>query len=65
MGKIAKVLDAVLRGSSDSNIRFADLCALLLHLGFQERIRGDHHIFTRHGVEQFVNIQPRAGKAKP
>ncbi len=65
MSKPAKILARVLRGNADANIRFDDLRALLLHLGFQERIRGDHHIFTRDGVAEILNLQPRAGKAKP
>ncbi len=64
MSKITKTLDRVLRGNADANIRFADLCALLVHLNFIERIRGDHHIFTREGVAEILNLQPRGGKAK-
>lgn len=33
--------------------------------GFDERIRGDHHIFTRPGVEEILNLQPKGAKAKP
>jgi hypothetical protein len=62
--KVTKTLDKVLRGNADANIRFGDLCALLQHLGFSERIRGDHHIFTRDGVAEILNLQPRGGKAK-
>jgi hypothetical protein len=40
------VLVRVLRGASDAAIRFDDLRTLLRRLGFQERIRGSHHIFT-------------------
>ncbi|MEM1210213.1 MAG: type II toxin-antitoxin system HicA family toxin, partial [Planctomycetota bacterium] len=48
------------------NVRFADLCGLLLALGFDERTKGSHHIFTRDGVEEIVNLQPLpGGKAKP
>jgi HicA toxin of bacterial toxin-antitoxin, len=60
-----KTLEAILRGTADANIRFTDLCRLLANLGFTERIRGDHHIFTREGVSEIINIQPRGGKAKP
>jgi hypothetical protein len=48
------VLLRVLRGSSDANIRFSDLRALLLRLGFQERIKGSHHIFTREDVDEIL-----------
>jgi len=60
----AKALDRVLRGTSDANIRFDDLCRVLKRLGFEERIRGDHHIFTRDGVEEILNLQPRGSLAK-
>lgn len=58
------VLLRVLRGSSDANIRFSDLRALLLRLGFQERIKGSHHIFTREDVDEMLNLQPRKSLAK-
>lgn len=61
----AKTLDRVLRGTSDANIRFDDLCRVLKRLGFEERIRGSHHIFTRDGVEEILNLQPRRSRAKP
>jgi hypothetical protein len=65
MSRSAKTLERVLRGTADANIAFADLCGLLSHLGFVERVRGSHHIFTREGVEEILNIQPKGGKAKP
>jgi predicted RNA binding protein YcfA (HicA-like mRNA interferase family) len=34
-------------------------------LGFEERIKGSHHILTKDGVEEIINIQSKAGKAKP
>jgi hypothetical protein len=64
VSRATKTRARVLRGTSDANIRFGDLCALLSHLGFEERIRGDHHIFTREGVEEILNLQPRGGLAK-
>ena len=54
----------VLGGSSDANIRFSDLRSLLLALGFEERIKGSHHIFTRTGVDEILNLQPRGSMAK-
>jgi hypothetical protein len=55
-----------LRGTSDRNICFNELRALLQSLGFDERIRGSHHIFSRDGVEEILNLQPReGGLAKP
>jgi hypothetical protein len=64
MAKRNKILDRILRGTSDSNIAFADLCHLLFLLGFDERIRGDHHIFTKDGVVEILNIQPKGSQAK-
>ena len=65
MARWQKTLDRILRGTADANIDFGDLCALLKALKFIERIRGDHHIFTRDDVEEILNLQPRDGKAKP
>jgi predicted RNA binding protein YcfA (HicA-like mRNA interferase family) len=59
------ILLRVLRGASDANIRFSDLCALLSRLGFAERIKGSHHIFTREDVAEILNLQPRNSFAKP
>lgn len=55
----------VLRGVSDANIVFSDLITLLRFLGFEERIRGSHHIFTKDDIEEILNIQPCGNKAKP
>ena len=55
----------VLRGSSDAGIRFDDLRTLLRRLGFAERIKGSHHIFTRAGVDEILNLQPKGSMAKP
>lgn len=64
MSKYDKLLLRILRGTSDTNIGFADLCQMLTHLGFDERIRGSHHIFTKEAVAEILNLQPKAGKAK-
>ncbi len=66
MPNLDQVLKRVLGGRSDNNIGFDDLCNVLRRLGFSERIRGDHHIFTRPDVREILNLQPlRDGKAKP
>ncbi len=55
----------MLSGSADQNIRFDELCRLLAALRFVERVRGDHHIFTRDDVVEIINLQPRGdGMAK-
>jgi len=46
-------------------VPFETFCALLKRLGFDERIKGGHHIFTMEGVEEILNLQPKDGKAKP
>jgi len=59
------LLETILAGGSETNIPFTGLCGLLRRLGFQERIRGSHHIFTMEGVEEILNLQPRGAQAKP
>ena len=44
---------------------FGALCRLLDQLGFDERVRGDRHIFTMAGVDEIINLQPRGNKGKP
>jgi predicted RNA binding protein YcfA (HicA-like mRNA interferase family) len=65
MGIYDKLLAKILRGASDTNIPFVELCHLLVKLGFTSRIRGDHHIFTKDNVEEILNLQPKGSKAKP
>ena len=60
-----KLLDRILAGRADANIPFHELCELLRWLGFEERIRGSHNIFTKGGVEEILNLQPKEGRAKP
>ena len=60
-----KLLERILRGTSDANIPFAGICQLLRKLGFEERIRGSHHIFTKQDVDEILNLQPKGAKAKP
>lgn len=64
MAKHARLKQKILAGSSDGNIDFPGLCRLLRHLGFEERVRGSHHIFTREGTEEIINLQSKEGKAK-
>ncbi len=59
------LLIRILHGSSDTNIRFSELRALLTRLGFAERVKGSHHIFTRDGVAEILNLQPQNSLAKP
>jgi hypothetical protein len=64
MGKAEKTLSLVLRGTSDANIPFKDLCSLLVKLGFSERVRGDHFIYFKEGVGEILNLQPIRSTAK-
>ena len=65
MGKWEKVLEQILRGRSDANVPFEDLCGLLEHLGFTRRIRGSHHVFRKEGIAERPNIQRSGHLAKP
>ena len=65
MSQYEKLLFAVLSGRRDSNIAFSDLQKLLELLGFSVRVKGDHFIYWREGVEEILNIQPDGNKAKP
>lgn len=64
MSRHERLLQTILLGRSDANIRFAELRSLLLRLGFDERVRGSHHIFTRDDIEEQINLQEKGGAAK-
>ena len=65
MSQYEKLLLFIMSGTKDKSILFADLRAVLDRLGFQCRIKGDHFIYTKDGVEEIINIQPVGNKAKP
>jgi len=61
-----KTLNRVLSGLADKNIRFQNLTRLLNDFGFSVRIKGDHQIFYKEGIEEIINLQPLGdGRAKP
>ena len=64
MGKYEKLLQKILLGTSDNNVKFVELRQLLIKLGFTERIKGDHQIFTKNNVAEIINIQLKKNKAK-
>lgn len=64
MAKRDTLLAQVLSGTADANVPFDGLRGLLRRLGFDERIRGSHHIFTKTGVEEILNLQPKGRNAK-
>ena len=65
MAKWDKLLDRILRGTSDANIPFDDLRNLLIRLGFEERTRGSHHVFRKAGIVEKPNLQQSGSHAKP
>jgi len=62
---VEKTIERLLRGESDANFRFVEVCNLLQAKGFRMRTQGSHHIFTRPGVRERLNLQRDDGKAKP
>lgn len=64
MGKFEKLYQQILSGKSDTNIRFDDLRGLLISLGFEESVRGSHHIFHKAGIREQPNLQRDGSKAK-
>ena len=52
---VDKILEKLLRGQSDANVRFDDICQLLQAKGFRMRVSGSHHIFTQSGVMERLN----------
>ncbi|HSW44064.1 MAG TPA: type II toxin-antitoxin system HicA family toxin [Phycisphaerae bacterium] len=65
MAQPRKTLDRLLRGQSDADIRFSDLRRLLLAVGFEERIRGGHYIYSHEKVVEIINLPSKGGMAKP
>ena len=64
MSKFEKLLFKLFQGNADTNFSFSELCKLLEELGFENRIKGSHHIYFRKDVEEIINIQPEKSKAK-
>lgn len=65
MATIEKLIAAIMSGTQDRNIKFSDLQKILDVLGFQHRIKGDHFIYLKDGIDEIINIQPDGNKAKP
>jgi len=61
----SRVYNAVMSGQSDNNIKYTDFQNLITDLGFVfERQRGSHVVYYHDKVDEFMNIQPDANKAK-
>ena len=56
MARTHKLLEQILRGDADANIPFSGMVQLLHRLGFEERVKGSHHIFRRQGVAEILNL---------
>lgn len=65
MATIEKLIAAIMSGTQDRNIKFSDLQKILDVLSFQHRIKGDHFIYWKDGIDEIINIQPDGNKAKP
>ena len=65
MSRYDKLFIQIMSGTSDNNIEFSDLQKVLTLLGFVVRIKGDHFIYFKDGVDEIINIQPKGSKAKP
>ena len=65
MNQYEKLLLSILSGTRDKKLLFSDLRVVLDRLGFQCRIKGDHFIYTKAGIEEIINIQPTGNMAKP
>ena len=65
MTRRERLLERILTGRSDAAIRFDDLRQLLRALGFEERIRGSHHLFVKRGIADRINLQRDGSHMKP
>ena len=65
MSQYEKLVISILSGTKDKNILFSDLRSVLTRLGFEYRIKGDHFIYTKTGIDEIINIQPIGNRAKP
>jgi hypothetical protein len=64
MATIEKLMQSVMSGTQDRNIKFKDLQKLLNALEFDCRVRGDHFIYSLRNFPENINIQPIGNMAK-
>ena len=64
MSRYSKAYAHIMMRRSDSTVPLDEICGLMLRLGFDCRVRGDHHIFTMEGIEEIINLQPKNGMGK-
>lgn len=65
MATLEKLILSIMSGVQDKNIKFSDLQKILDIMGFQCRVKGDHFIYWKKGVDEIINIPPDGNKAKP
>ena len=65
MSREEKLLERLRDFRRDQNWEFDELCHLLQRLGFEMRISGSHHFFSKAGLLEKINLQPQQGHAKP
>lgn len=64
MSKADRTLQRVMSGAADANIRFDDMCQMLVRLGWNmRRGRGSHVTFLKGA--KFLNLQNRSGMVEP
>lgn len=64
MSKATKILAAA--KANPASLSFTELQRLAEGAGFTlSRTKGDHWVYTRTGVREIINLQPKHGKAKP
>ena len=54
MPSVEKIISDIICAEKNSNI-----------MGFRCRIKGDHFIYYKDGINEIINIQPKGNKAKP
>jgi hypothetical protein len=65
MDRDEKLLERLRDFRRDQGWHFEEICHLLQRLGFEMRISGSHHFFSKAGVREKINLQPQNGRAKP
>lgn len=60
-----KMMLKVLSGGHDRSMKFHELQKLLYMLEFQCRVKGDHFIYWKEGIDEIISIQPDGNMAKP
>ena len=63
MQRFKKIYKQIIEEGKTS-ISFEDLQFLLYKIGFKERCKGDHFIFTLEGINEIINLQPGGKSAK-